>query len=189
MFRTVPLSIIRSFSLYTQQRYMSYSFGDGLRAEVRGIRPAKNLVSSRFFWTGYERSRQWYSPFTACCLHYIPPGWTFRKSTFCPHTVFVCFVWIWEQTAIISLYSINWLVFITEAVCLLRGTDYFLLERKLMIFITQRTWTVIVLPRTLSSLTNLANSFISYFPTFRSIWTVSAPYNALTQVLYIYIYM
>jgi len=26
MFRTVPLSIIRSFSLYTQQWYMSYSF-------------------------------------------------------------------------------------------------------------------------------------------------------------------
>jgi hypothetical protein len=25
MFRTVPLSIIRSFSLYTQQRYMSYN--------------------------------------------------------------------------------------------------------------------------------------------------------------------
>jgi len=24
------------------------------------------------------------------------------------------FVWIWEQTAIISLYSINWLVCITE---------------------------------------------------------------------------
>jgi hypothetical protein len=30
-------------------------------------------------------------------------------STFCPHSVFMCFVWIWEQTAIISLYSINWL--------------------------------------------------------------------------------
>ena len=27
----------------------------------------------------------------------------------------MCFVWIWEQTAIISLYSIDWLVFITEA--------------------------------------------------------------------------
>jgi len=26
MFRTVPLSIIRSFSLYTQQWYMSYRF-------------------------------------------------------------------------------------------------------------------------------------------------------------------
>ena len=39
---------------------------------------------------------------------------TFSNCTFCPHTVFVCFVWIWEQTAIISLYSIDWLVFITE---------------------------------------------------------------------------
>jgi hypothetical protein len=39
---------------------------------------------------------------------------TFNNSSFCPHTVFMCFVWIWEQTAIISLYSINWLVFITE---------------------------------------------------------------------------
>ena len=26
----------------------------------------------------------------------------------------MCFVWIWAQTAIISLYSVNWLVFITE---------------------------------------------------------------------------
>ena len=31
MFRTVPLSIIRSFSLYTQQWYMSYKFADSLR--------------------------------------------------------------------------------------------------------------------------------------------------------------
>ena len=32
MFQTVPLSIIRSFSLYTQQWYMSYRFADSLRA-------------------------------------------------------------------------------------------------------------------------------------------------------------
>jgi hypothetical protein len=44
------------------------------------------------------------------------------RGTFCPHNVFMCFVWIWEQTAIISLYSINWLVFITKTECLLRGT-------------------------------------------------------------------
>jgi len=31
--------------------------------------------------------------------------------------VFMCFVWISEQTAIISLNSINWLVFITETKC------------------------------------------------------------------------
>jgi len=30
MFRTVPLSIIRSFSLYTQQWSMSYRFADSL---------------------------------------------------------------------------------------------------------------------------------------------------------------
>jgi len=32
LFRTVPLPIIRSFSLYTQQWYMSHKFVDGLQA-------------------------------------------------------------------------------------------------------------------------------------------------------------
>ena len=32
MFPTVPLSTIKSFSLYTQQWYMSYRFADSLRA-------------------------------------------------------------------------------------------------------------------------------------------------------------
>jgi hypothetical protein len=50
-------------------------------------------------------------------LLYVPPGLTFTNSTFCPHSVFMCFVWIAEQTAIISLYSINWLVCITETEC------------------------------------------------------------------------
>jgi len=39
---------------------------------------------------------------------------TFNNSTYCPHSVFMCFVRIWEQTAIISLYSIDWLVCIAE---------------------------------------------------------------------------
>jgi len=30
MFQTVPLSIIKNFSLYTQQPYMSYRFADSL---------------------------------------------------------------------------------------------------------------------------------------------------------------
>ena len=30
------------------------------------------------------------------------------------HTVFMCFVFIWEQTATCATYSINWSVFITE---------------------------------------------------------------------------
>jgi hypothetical protein len=32
-------------------------------------------------------------------------------------TVFMCFVWISEQTAIISLYNINWRVCVTETEC------------------------------------------------------------------------
>jgi len=36
----------------------------------------------------------------------------------------MCFVWIWEQTTIISLNSINWLAFRTETECLLRGTGW-----------------------------------------------------------------
>jgi len=50
---------------------------------------------------------------------------TFTYYAFCPHSVFVCFVGSSEQTAIISLYSINWLVFYNrDGVCLLRGTDW-----------------------------------------------------------------
>ena len=42
---------------------------------------------------------------------YVPPGLTLTNSMFCPHSVFMCFVWISEQTAIISLYNFNWVVF------------------------------------------------------------------------------
>jgi len=47
MFRTVTLSVIRSFSLYTQQWYMSYRFADSLRAgsgwkQFRSV-PARKL--------------------------------------------------------------------------------------------------------------------------------------------------
>jgi len=43
MFRTVPVSIIRSFSLYTQQWYMSYRFADILRAD-----PAHKLSANLY---------------------------------------------------------------------------------------------------------------------------------------------
>jgi hypothetical protein len=33
-----------------------------------------------------------------------------KNSAFCPHSVFTCFVSIWEQRAVISRYNINWLV-------------------------------------------------------------------------------
>jgi hypothetical protein len=37
----------------------------------------------------------------------VPTGLTLNNSTFSPHSVFMCYVWISEQTAIISLYNIN----------------------------------------------------------------------------------
>jgi hypothetical protein len=48
-------------------------------------------------------------------------------------SVFMCFVWISEQTAIISLYNINWLGFyIWDRVCLLRGTMWIVKYFKLI---------------------------------------------------------
>ena len=62
---------------------------------------------------------------------------TLKSSAFCPHSVFMCFVWIWEQTAIISLYSIDWLVFITETECVycaVRPTFYVLPTQCICVF-------------------------------------------------------
>jgi len=58
--------------------------------------------------------------FRAKWLLYVPPGLTLKNSTFCPHNGFMCFVWIWEQTAIISLTGF----YNRDGVCLLRGTDW-----------------------------------------------------------------
>jgi len=39
--------------------------------------------------------------------YYMYHQFNITNFTFCPHSVFICFVWISEQTAIISPYSIN----------------------------------------------------------------------------------
>jgi len=49
MFRTVPLSIIRSFSLYTQQWYMSYSFADSLRAGEQDLPDPPRKLSANLY--------------------------------------------------------------------------------------------------------------------------------------------
>jgi len=48
MFRTVPLSIIRSFSLYTQQWYMSHIFVDSSQAVSFSLYTQQWYVSYRF---------------------------------------------------------------------------------------------------------------------------------------------
>ena len=55
---------------------------------------------------------------TECVYCAVRTGYLYTTSlTFNPHSVFMCFVWISEQTAIISLQNINWLVFVTETEC------------------------------------------------------------------------
>jgi len=50
MFRTLPLSIIRSFSLYTQQWYMSYRFAASrIRTELQfGPDPPRKLSANLY---------------------------------------------------------------------------------------------------------------------------------------------
>jgi hypothetical protein len=57
MFRTVPLSIVRRFSLYTQQWYMSYRFADSLRAGL-----GWNCVIQEPVWHIPLLCVQWKSP-------------------------------------------------------------------------------------------------------------------------------
>jgi len=52
----------------------------------------------------------------------------------------MCFVWIWEQTAIISLYSIKLTGFYNRnGVYLLRGTDWILIIKMCISFQTANT--------------------------------------------------
>jgi hypothetical protein len=54
MLQTVPLSIIRSFSLYTQQWYMSYSFADSFSSKIRMehvFHP--DLINRCYSWIGH----------------------------------------------------------------------------------------------------------------------------------------
>jgi hypothetical protein len=69
----------------------------------------------------------------------LPRGtdWVFMyNSTFCPHSVFMCFVCVSEQTAIISLHNINWLVCITETECVYCAvrTEYEVFTYRLFFF-------------------------------------------------------
>ena len=52
------------------------------------------------------------------------------------------FVWIWEQTAIISLYSINWLVCITETECVycaVRTGSLYIIQVMCFVWIWEQT--------------------------------------------------
>jgi hypothetical protein len=86
---------------------------------LRNIHPS--YTASRPWWLQSSRSPQWDRQFHMSSTdmsspsqhsgYYMYHQFNIHNSTFCPHSVFMCFVWIWEQTANISLYKSNWLVF------------------------------------------------------------------------------
>ena len=53
MFRTVPMSIICSFSLYTQQRYMLYRFADSCLNETCRVSSKKNKFEKLVYLVGF----------------------------------------------------------------------------------------------------------------------------------------
>jgi hypothetical protein len=71
---------------------------------------------------------------------YVPPGLTFTNTTFCPHSVFMCFVCISEQTAIISPNSVN----VGQVIPTVLHADYFALltkeETALQVMIDRLEW-------------------------------------------------
>jgi hypothetical protein len=62
MFRTVVLSIIRSYSLYTQQWYMSYRFVDSFRAAVPSWSCCCSTAVYKPLWHIPLLSVQWITP-------------------------------------------------------------------------------------------------------------------------------
>jgi len=54
----------------------------------------------------------------------------------------MCFVWISEQTAIISLYNINWIDFITEMECVycaVRTGSFSIVQVMCFVWISEQT--------------------------------------------------
>jgi len=74
MFRTVPLSIVRSFSLSTQQWYMSYRFADSLRTGL-GRNHTAMVYVTQVCWQLASRIRMELVPSWSCSQAVSKPVW------------------------------------------------------------------------------------------------------------------
>ena len=90
MFRTFPLSIIRSFSLYTQQWYMSYRFCWQLASRIR-MEPRTELVPS---WSCPQAVTVTCMTYTvAVCTVKNSWWWTEKLSETCRVSLFQKQIW------------------------------------------------------------------------------------------------
>jgi len=86
-------------------------------------------------------------PFKCPLVTICTASLTFTNFTFCPHSEFMYSIRISEHTAIVSLYSINWLVCITEAesvYCAVR-TGYLNVIPVIIVVTNLNNWQLIVL--------------------------------------------
>ena len=93
-------------------------------------KPLQNVLGSA--WLHSIRS----TAFVILAITICTTAFNVKKFYFLP-THCMCFVWFWEQTAIISLYSINWLGFITQTECFycaVRSTFYVLPTQCIYVF-------------------------------------------------------
>ena len=98
---------------------------------------------------------------------------------FCPHSVFMCFVWISRGKNIISLCSINWLVFISETECV------YCAVRSGSLYIIQVFRSVFVFKRVNDLKLNQSDNTCS----FCIVYKLTAVLNMITSIVYrVYIY-
>ena len=112
VFWTVPPSIIRSFSLYTQQWYMSYGFADSLRAGSGWFHPdpARKLSANLYDIYHCYQNGSILILLASCqqtCMTYtiairMVPSWSCSQAVSKPvwHTTAVCTVknsWWWTE--------------------------------------------------------------------------------------------
>ena len=104
----------------------------------------------------------------------------------------MCFVWIWEQTAIISLYSINWLVCITEIDCVYCAVQTGHLNLiQLYVSVCINNWTYLLHCYTNNiapiSYFRILNSYVTLQPslhiscTYLHMWSAHTPQNSGNQ--------
>jgi len=88
----------------------AYSTQSKLLSILEAVPPSATWGHAMPWWHGptYHVKAQW--------LLYVTLALMFRNSRFWPCSVFMRFIWISEQTAVISLHTNEWLSFVTARV-------------------------------------------------------------------------
>ena len=91
-------------------------FAHELRSELRLTAAFSNIFCE--LWhichSCVKKNKKCHLTFQSLLFTWCTTSLTFTTTVRSAHTVFICFVFIWEQTATCATYSINWLVFITD---------------------------------------------------------------------------